>query len=86
MHLRYCIMTAHLQAGETRHAQEVMRALGITYQHATPQSLGDCWWFWNCKNVPAELPVYLEELKVKPRDAVGWGLTQQEAESIEAAA
>src|SRR5262249_55009235 len=49
MHLRYDIY-----GGE--HAQAAMRRLGITYQYAVPQSMGDCWWFFNCENVPDPLP------------------------------
>ena len=50
----------------TPHAQAQMRALGITYRVATPQSLGDQWWFWGCENVPAELPSHITELNVSP--------------------
>lgn len=61
-----------------------MKHLGITYQHATPQSIADSWWFWNCQNVPQNLPPYLSELKVDPLAVVGRGLSQQEAEEIAA--
>ena len=64
-------------------AQEVMRDLGITYTHCTPKSLCDSWWFWNCENVPETLPAYLTVLNVKPRDAVGYGLSEEEADEIE---
>jgi len=43
-----------------RHAQVVMKELGITYQHSTPQSIGDQFWFWNCENIPEKLPDYIE--------------------------
>lgn len=82
MHLRYGLMTAH-DNGETRHAQETMKALGITYQHATPQSISDEWWFWNCENIPSVLPPYLTQLKIRPADAIGWGLDEELAEKIE---
>ena len=30
----------------TKHAQVFMKELGITYKHAVPQSIADCWrWF-----------------------------------------
>lgn len=37
------------------HPQEKMNELGIKYEHSTPQSIGDCWWFWNCSNIPNPL-------------------------------
>lgn len=86
MHLNFCLMTAGFDCNEMRHPQTVMKELGITYQHATPQSIGDCWWFWNCRGMPAELPKYLSELKVTPQKAVGHGLTQEMADKIEAGA
>ena len=84
MHLRYDIMVAYIDCNEKRHAQTVMRELGITYQHAKPQSLGDQWWFWNCKDVPAILPEYITELKLDPLKQVGWGLTKEQAALISA--
>ena len=38
------------------HAQIFMKQLGITYERASPQSLGECWWFYGCRNVPDPLP------------------------------
>ena len=84
MHLKYCLMTANIDCNEMRHAQTVMKALGITYQHATPQSMGDQWWFWNCENVPEELPKYLIELTADPLKCVSWGLSQKDANEIKA--
>lgn len=66
----------------TEHAQKIMADLGITYQIATPQSISDEWWFWNCENVPDPLPPFLSELKITPHKAVGWGLTAEQADSI----
>lgn len=76
MHLRLDIY------GETKHAQERMRELGIIYQHATPQSIGDQWWFWNCENIPNELPEDLTILYLDPMECIGYGLTQEMAEKI----
>ena len=86
MHLRYDLMTASMDCNENRHAQTVMRELGITYQHATPQSMVDQWWFWNCTGVPAELPKYLKTLNLDPNKCIGWGLSQEEADKIAAGA
>lgn len=81
MHLRYDYYDANM-AGEMRHAQKVMRELGITYQHSTPQSLVDSWWFWNCENIPSTLPGYLSELNADPMECIGCGLSKENAELI----
>ena len=82
MHLKFHLQDASI-CGEDRHAQVVMKELGITYQHATPQSMGDSWWFWNCTNVPDILPKYLIELKIgDPMEYVGWGLSEDDAKKI----
>lgn len=64
------------------HPQTLMKRLGITYQHATPQSMADQWWFWNCSNIPDPLPKGLEILSADPMKMVGFGLTQWQAEKI----
>lgn len=79
IHLRYDLMEAGLGCNENRHAQLVMKELGITYQKSTPQSICDQWWFWNCENVPEKLPSYLEELRLDPMDCVGNGLSKEDA-------
>jgi hypothetical protein len=81
MHIRFDLMVAP-DHNETRHPQLAMKDMGITYQHATPQSLGDQWWFWNCENVPDILPAYLTELKLDPTEAIGFGLSKEDAEKI----
>lgn len=88
-HLRYCMMEAGINCKENRHPQIVMKELGITYQQATPQSMGDQWWFWNCENLPNELPTYLKELidyktkeMLNPMDCIGYGLSLEDAENI----
>ncbi len=59
-----------------------MKELGITYQHVTGQSMADQVWFWNCDNVPANLPEYITELKIDPYDAIGYGLSKSDADKI----
>jgi hypothetical protein len=81
-HLNFDCMTATRECEEQRHPVDVIKALGITYQHSTPQSLGDCWWFWNCENVPEKLPEYLTILNVDPMEYIGWSLTNDMAEKI----
>jgi len=81
-HLRFDILWAAYNNQEQKHPQEVMKELGITYQHATPQSLGDQWWFWNCENIPDPLPLYLEFIELNPMDCIGWGLSAEDATKI----
>lgn len=81
VHLRFDMITAY-QSGVTKHPQEAMKDLGITYQYATPQSIADQWWFWNCENVPDTLPNYLSVLDVDPLKQVGNGLSKEQAEKI----
>jgi hypothetical protein len=80
-HLRFCVYTAYV-CGVENHPQKVMKELGIKYQHATPQSISDQWWFWNCENIPKELPKYLEVADWNPMKKIGWGLSKKDAESI----
>lgn len=82
MHLRFDYITAQLGHNENRHAQVVMKELGITYQHSTPRSLGDQFWFWNCENVPSILPEYITVLDINPIDAIGFGLSVEDADKI----
>jgi hypothetical protein len=83
MHLRFSVITAEY-CNESRHPQAVMRELGIVYQHATPQTLGDQWWFWNCVDIPARLPEYLTPLRLDPHQCIGFGLTEEDANKIAA--
>ncbi len=82
MHLRYDMMTASMKCKQDGHAQKVMDKLGITYQHATPQSMGDQWWFWNCENIPESLPAYLDSLDLDPMKCIGHGLSKEDAKKI----
>ena len=68
--------------GYNEHPQATMKRLEITYQHATPQSMGDQWWFWNCENVPEPLPIHFSILSLDPMEQIGWGLSQEDAEKI----
>lgn len=75
-------MQSAFYEGVDKHPQLVMKELGITYRHSTPQSISDEWWFWNCENIPDVLPKYLRVLNINPFDAIGYGLSQQDAEKI----
>ena len=81
-HLRLCLMTAGVDCDDNRHPQTIMESLGITYQHATPQSLGDQWWFWNCENIPDLLPIYMTDLDLNPMECIGFGLSEDDAIKI----
>jgi hypothetical protein len=81
MHLRYCLRSA-FDAGITAHPQERMKAMRIKYRRATPQSMGDQWWFWRCDGMPTPLPEYLSELRLNPLDCVGFGLSQEMADDL----
>lgn len=79
-HLRYnCLGTPE---HTHKHPMDEMEELGITYQHATPQSISDQWWFWNCENIPNELPKYITELEINPMDQIGYGLSEAKAKEI----
>lgn len=80
-HLIYSYYTASY-SGINKHAQEVMKELGITYTHSTPQSMADSFWFWNCGNIPDKLPEYIGELEVDPMKCVGLGLSKEKAKEI----
>lgn len=75
-------MEAILGCKEMRHAQVVMKELGITYQHSTPQSMGDQFWFWNCENIPKKLPKYITIAEWNPIEMIGHGLSKEDAEKI----
>lgn len=81
-HLTYHMLGAYLDCKEERHPQLVMKELGITYQHATPQSIADLWQFWNCENVPEKLPSFIEELDADPKEWIGFGLSKEDVEQI----
>jgi len=76
-HLRYS-----MYGSPDEHPVFVMKRLGITYQHATPQSIADQWWFWNCENIPDPLPPYLEVADWNPMECIGYGLSKEDAETI----
>lgn len=81
-HLRFCLMEAGMGCNENRHPQVVMKELGIAYQHSTPQSMCDQWWFWNCENLPEKMPSYLTLLDLNPMECIGFGLSKECAEKI----
>lgn len=81
-HLRFDCLWAPYNNVKQDHPQKVMQELGITYQHSTPQSIADQWWFWNCENLPNELPPFLEVMDIDPMKQIGNGLSVEEAKRI----
>ena len=70
-------------AGDNRHAQVIMRELGITYLFAIPQSIADQWWFLCCENVPGDLPNFITHMEVKRlSELIGYGLDRKMADEI----
>lgn len=68
---------------EEKHPVEFVNDLGITYQIRRGHSMGDFWQFWNCENVPDELPNRLSvQEDLNPLEWVGYDLSQEEAEAI----
>ena len=81
-HLRFSLDWAAYNNLEQDHPVKVMEDLGITYQHRTPQSMGNQWWFWNCENIPQDLPPFLELADWDPMKTIGYGLSLEDAEKI----
>lgn len=81
--LHYCLNGSAF-AGENRQAETHMKELGITYEQSTPQSMYDCWQFWNCENVPDVLPNFITEMERGPMKYIGHGLTEEDAKRLEA--
>lgn len=44
--------------------------------------MGEQWWFWNCENMPKELPEYLKVADWNPMEMIGRGLSKKDAEAI----
>lgn len=49
---------------QEEHAMVTMIRLGIDFEEAIPQPIGDQWWFLNCTNIPDQLPENITELKL----------------------
>lgn len=90
--LRFCMLHGHFSKDKSNygrmkriakmHPAQAMEELGIKYTHSTPQTMGDQWWFWNCSNVPDELPLFLSEIDLDPFSLIGKGLSRDQAEDI----
>lgn len=47
------------ELGWSPHPQKAMKHLGITYRDCDCSSMAECWWFYDCQNVPEVLPKWL---------------------------
>lgn len=81
-HLRYSYLTAGYDYNEVRHAQTVMKEIGIKYQISVPQIMGDQWWFFNCENIPENLPGYITDLNLSAEQCIGHGLLEEDVKEI----
>lgn len=62
-----------------------VKTLGIKYFRSMGDRFGDCVWLFNCRNVPAVLPEWLEVRPCTAKDWVGsGGMTEEIANEIEA--
>ena len=80
--IRVCMRTIY-ESGFKEHPLDLVKSLGVTYKHATPQTMGDQWWLWCCENIPEPLPKYLQILDLTPTECVGFGLSKEQAEWLE---
>lgn len=64
MRLFYRISEAW-DAGERRGAGDVMRSLGISWDHVETSTVAETHRFDGCTNVPDELPTFIDREKVK---------------------
>ena len=81
-HIKFDLNWAPFNNIKQEHPQKIMEKLGIVYQHSTPESIADCWIFWNCENVPIELPPYIEIVNYNPIKFIGFGLDKKTAKKI----
>lgn len=71
-HLMFSLLWSAYNDVRQYHPQKVMRDLGITYKNCTTKSIGDCWWFWHCENIPDELPPFLSVAGLTDEDYNYW--------------
>lgn len=81
-HLCYNAYVASYESTPGGSIADQIKSLGISYQHVTPQPMADSVWFWNCENVPEDLPKYISRIKLDPMKCIGWGLSEEDAKKI----
>ncbi len=74
-----------LEAGIKESAPEFILNFGIQYQKSVPQTMADCWEFWNCSGITENLPSFVMVYETRdPYGSIGYGLSQQDADDIHA--
>lgn len=68
----YYSMYGAFKSGIQVHPQLDMKNLGISYKCSVPQSIADCWWFFDCENIPKNLPDYISDLKLSDETIKYW--------------
>jgi hypothetical protein len=56
--------------------------LGITYGKSVPQTIADQTWYFNCKNVPEELPNGWSVLEGDLEQFIGYGLNWEDVKEL----
>lgn len=72
-------MQGAYESGMLGHPQNILKAIGIKAMKHVPQTMGDCWDFWNCKDIPEKLPEYISVRPFLSPIEVRWGLSEKEA-------
>lgn len=57
----YFSMYGACLSGEYRHAQNVMKSLGLTYKDCECHPIGDCWFFFDVEGDISNLPSFIYE-------------------------
>lgn len=60
------------------HVQAQLASLGVTYKLAVPQPIGDCWFFFGCKNIPNPMPKNFRILTSPLESYIGHGLSARD--------
>lgn len=60
-------LNGSLDANDKRHAQQIMKDLGIEYLAFEAMPIADCWMFYGIveNTIPTDLPTYVEVIKEK---------------------
>lgn len=58
--------------------------LGIDYSKAVPQTMGEQTWYFNCQNVPEELPDGWSIIEGELEKFIGYGLSWDDVKELRA--
>ena len=72
-HLKLCLIKKYKsEEFADKHPQNIATSLEIKREKDIPRSLGNCWWFLNCTNIPHNLPNFITELKLSEVTVEHW--------------